>query len=142
MSKKSATLVTIQISCMVLLLILDTPIKEGCFLIFQIIGLIIGIWAVYTMKIGNFNIVPEVKSKYLVKNGPYKWVRNPMYTSVLIYYFPLIFNAFKWTKLIVFLILFITLLIKIFNEEKFLAIKFSEYNLYKSKTKRLIPFVF
>lgn len=143
MSKKSAILVTVQLLCMVFLLMIDIPFADGFGLIFQGIGIVLGLWAIYTIKFGNFNIQPEVKSDYLVKNGPYKWIRNPMYTAVLLFYSPLIISDFTWLKLMVFLVLFITLMMKIYSEEQFLSLKFSnDYLIYKSKTKRLIPFVF
>ncbi len=50
MSKKSAFLVMLQIAAMVFLVIYNKPIIFGYGLLFQIFGIVIGIWAIYTIR--------------------------------------------------------------------------------------------
>lgn len=143
MSKYSAILVILQMITMVYLIIFNKPVSIGIELFFQIIGICIGIWGILTMHIGNFNIQPEVKSTYLVKSGPYKWIRNPMYLSVLLFYLPIVINNLNWINSLVFMVLLITLLLKINSEEQFLEARFGkDYVVYKKETKRLIPFIY
>ncbi len=113
-------------------------------LFFQIIGLAIGLWGIIAMKIGNFNIQPEVKhSANFVSHGPYKIIRNPMYTGILIFFGISVSTNFNYLRLIVLLILATALVLKIFMEEQFLSEYFEkEYVEYKKKTYRLIPFIF
>ena len=96
------------------------------------------------MKLGNFNVQPEVKSTAkMVSKGPYKIIRNPMYTGLLIFFSVTVISKFTFVRLGVFAILTVVLLLKIFMEEKFLEQKFREtYLNYKSNTYRLIPFVY
>jgi len=143
MSTNSLILVIIQLSTMFLLLVLDNPVTEGLGLLIQFFGALIGVWAIATVKIGNFNIQPEVKSDSLISVGPYRWVRNPMYLAVILFFLPIVVKHFDWIKLITFLILSITLLFKILREEKFLHQKFQdEYMNYKKHTWRLFPYIF
>ncbi len=143
MSIKSAILVILQIVTMMYLLLINKPISFGLGLLIQIFGILIGSWAIFTVKIGNFNVQPEVKSDLLIVKGPYKWIRNPMYLAVILFYFPIVFQNYNWINSIVFIMLIIVLILKILREEKFLKLKFGEdYLNYKIKTKRLIPFLF
>lgn len=143
MSIKSVILVFFQIVAMVYLVIWNNPITHGIGLVLQIAGLILGLWGILTIKLGNFNIQPEVKSVELITSGPYRWIRNPMYIAVLLFYIPIITQNFNWLNLLVFILLIVTLLFKINSEEQYLEEQFgTDYLQYKSETKRLIPFLF
>ena len=143
MSKKSTVLVILQLLAMVSLLIFNNPFSLGIGFALQIFGVIIGLWGILSIQIGNFNIQPEVKSNSLITSGPYKWIRNPMYLSVILFYLPIIVENFNLLNLLVFIILIVTLLMKMNSEEQFLEERFgTEYLQYKSKTKRIIPFLF
>lgn len=142
MSNKSTFLVMLQLVTMVLLIVYNNPMILGFGLLFQILGIGIGLWAIFTAKIGNFNIHPEVKSDFLIKKGPYKWIRNPMYLSIILFYFPIVLKQIDWINITTFSTLILVLVIKISMEETFLKIKFGDgYLNYKSKTKRIIPFL-
>ena len=143
MSTKSAILVILQIATMIYLLFFNNPFSDAFGLVLQIISLGLGFWGILTMSIGNFNIQPEVKSNSLVKSGPYKWIRNPMYTAVILFYLPIVVHNSNWMNVFVFLVLIVTLIVKIFSEELFLEERFGEHYIdYKKETKRLIPFFF
>ncbi len=143
MSLKSVILVILQIIAMIFLVIANNPIAIGFGLILQIIGVAIGLWGILTMRIGNFNIQPEVKSVTLITSGPYRWIRNPMYLAVILFYATIVVQNFSWMNGIVFIILLITILLKIYSEEEFLDERFGEeYANYKMKSKRIIPFIY
>jgi len=109
----------------------------------QVFSAFLGIWAVWVMKIGNFNITPT-----LVKNGefrcvgPYHWIRHPMYTSLFLFVIPEIISDFSVTRIISLLVLIVALMIKMNYEEKQLLKQFEEYENYMTNTKRIIPFIY
>lgn len=143
MSVKSGILVAFQILSMLALIVLNTIFIDGIGLMIQVIGMSIGIWAILTIGIGNFNIQPEVKSDSLITRGPYKWIRNPMYSAVILFFIPIAIQNLNWLNLILIVLLIMTLYLKILSEEKLLKEKFgNQYLHYKSITKRLIPFIF
>ena len=96
------------------------------------------------MKIGNFNIQPELKKNaVLVNSGPYKLIRNPMYTGLILFFGSGLASSFQLLNSLVFLLLVLVLLLKINREEKYLALSFGEdYLAYKNKTHRLVPYLF
>jgi protein-S-isoprenylcysteine O-methyltransferase Ste14 len=47
-------------------------------------GLLLGAWALWCNRPGNFNIRPTPRvGGRLVQQGPYRWFRHPMYTAVI-----------------------------------------------------------
>ena len=60
-------------------------------LLVQIIGLFIGFWAIWSMRRSRLNIAPCVrKGSSLIQHGPYRFLRHPMYLSILLFFSPLI----------------------------------------------------
>lgn len=99
-------------------------------------------WAVWTMKIGNFKITPDIpRNSRLVTSGPYKYIRHPMYTSLLLITLVLILDHFSPLRLFLWLVLLVDLLMKLNYEEELLSEYFKDYSLYKKRTKRLVPFI-
>ncbi len=144
MSKKSLFLVLIQFTCFAFFALDRHLFAKGSLLIIQILGVGIGLWGIAAMRIGNVNIQPEVKpNAVFVSSGPYKIIRNPMYSGILIFFGMSVINHFTLLRLAILLLLATVLLMKIFMEEQFLIEKFgTRYEQYKQKTHRLIPFIF
>lgn len=144
MSTRSKILVFLQFSCLAYLIIFTNILGHGFLLILQIFGCLLSLWAVMVMKVGRFNIQPEVKiNAAFISTGPYRLIRNPMYTGLIVFFGAGIFNSPKLINLMVFFLLVAVLLLKIQMEEKFLTTHFGQaYSRYKSRTYRLFPFLF
>ena len=144
MSTLSKILVLIQFTCLTFL-VLHTKISgTGFILVLQIIGISISIWSVFIMRIGRFNIQPEVKTQAkLITKGPYKLIRNPMYSGLLLVFGAGLFESFQLIEVSVYVILAAVLLIKIMLEEKYLLLKFgARYSDYKKTSFRLLPYIY
>lgn len=112
-------------------------------LVAEAAGIILGLYAIYIMRIGNFNVRPIVKETgVLITHGPYKFIRHPMYTSILLTLTPLLIDHFTPFRFIVMMILTINLVIKLHYEEGLLKAHFSDYPDYMKGTNRMIPCVF
>ena len=144
MSKKSLILVIIQFSCFAFFAFSGVIAGKGWLLYLQLLGFIIAVWGVLAMKLGNFNVQPEVKiTAKIVTKGPYKVIRNPMYSGLLLFFAVAVITRFSYLRLFVLIVLTTVLLLKIFMEESFLEKRFGKkYADYKKKSYRLIPFVF
>lgn len=136
--------VFIQFLCLVLVAITGPLVAYNkLYLVIEIIGLLVGMWAVWTMKIGKFRITPDIpQNGRLVTSGPYGYIRHPMYTSLLMITLALVLDRFSLLRLFLWLVLSFDLLMKLNYEEKLLSEHFKDYASYKQRTKRLIPFVF
>jgi len=142
-SFESAVYVVIQFACLIVIFLNVSLVPHNIYLIFGIaLFLFIGIWAIFIMKF-NFNVAPDVLSDAkLVVSGPYKYIRHPMYTSVLGITLCYVVETFSVFNLMMLVVLLIDLLMKLNYEEKMLAKSYREYGNYKKRTKRIIPYIF
>ena len=107
-----------------------------------LIALAIGVIALFNMKISNLNIAPTLKQAHRLRtNGIYKFIRHPMYTSVLLLCFALMLSNSHFLSQSVMLILLVDLILKSNLEEKLLTQRFKKYPEYQQKTGRFIPFL-
>lgn len=140
---KGIILVTIQFSCIALLMILTNwlIVPWWTFLLLGSSGFL-ALWAMAIMKLGNFNAVPyPVVNGNMVTAGPYRVIRHPMYTSIFIFALALLAGQFDYYKLIISIILATDLVVKMLFEEGLLCKHYPGYKEYITKTKRVIPFV-
>ena len=109
----------------------------------ELIGLGLGVWAVLSMGIGNFNIIPDpFQWTKLVRVGPYQLVRHPMYLALLLTTFPLVINYFTVFRLLVWITLLVNLTLKLNYEEGLLSEKLEGYLKYVSESYKIIPFLY
>lgn len=76
----------------------------------------------------------------LSTGGLYRYVRHPMYTSVLLLAFGIAFQSGHFFRYAVAVLLTILLYFKSSYEEKFLVQMYSDYTHYSAQTPRFIPF--
>ena len=139
----SFSFVSLQFSMIALLLWILPKGLDWQILPFQILAIFIGLWAVKTMRLGHFNIVPDPMPEInLVTTGPYQYIRHPMYLSILLFFFPWVILHTSILSLTILGLLTLTLLFKLHYEESLLVERLADYRLYQPRTKKLIPFLY
>jgi len=110
----------------------------------EILSVALGLWAIVTMRrISVFNITPDVKQEaHFVARGPYRFIRHPMYTAVIIVSFALVANSPSLIRIAFFFAVVLVHLLKLRYEEGLLVKRFPAYPEYQKRTARLIPFLF
>lgn len=113
------------------------------------LGFIIGFAAVFLIVAGlvnlgsNLSILPHPKdSAELIQSGAYGLVRHPIYSGLILATFGWSFIIGSTFMLIYAIILFVFFEIKSRREEKQLSLFFKDYESYKKKVKKLLPFVY
>ena len=107
-----------------------------------LLGAILGVWALFHNKLGNFNIQPKMKEgATLVTTGIYAFVRHPMYLSVLVMSFSFLLGSATDIQSFLFLTLVVVLYLKAKREESLWMDENEAYKDYKAKTKLFLPFV-
>lgn len=144
MPPKSYTLVAIQFIMLALIGLTGPWLARGLGpLLLELGGVALGLWAIATMRLGNFNIMPEVKpTGHFVHSGPYRLIRHPMYLALLLVTLGLVMTEFSIWRFVFWVVLLVDLLVKIEYEERLLAVRFAEYAAYAAATKRLLPWVY
>jgi protein-S-isoprenylcysteine O-methyltransferase Ste14 len=137
-------LVAIQLTCLGLIALTGPLIASNpALFVLEAAAGWLGIWAIWTMRPGNFNVTPDVKpGARLVTTGPYRLIRHPMYTALLLGSLALVLEAPAPLRIALWLILLIDLLIKLTYEERLLMRDLAGYAEHRRRTKRLLPFVF
>ncbi len=84
--------------------------------------------------------MPEPGAKTLmISSGPYRYIRHPMYTGLLILMAGLALLAQSWPSGIVWGLLLVVLDRKAMREERFLQEVFAEYHSYMRQTGKFFP---
>ena len=114
---------------------------ESLTLAFVSVGL--AAWTLWHNQPGNFNIRPTpMVWGVLVTTGPYRWIRHPMYISVLLGAAALawmsnpLLGRVSWTALA------LVLLVKSVLEERWMKHEHPGYARYVLESKRFIPWIF
>ena len=140
----SRSLVFAQFSLMGLMVIYSRGILSSWIAMAILLGgALFGLWAIRHNRVDNFNIRPDLKEGCeLITTGPYRFVRHPMYTSVILMTLALAVATpiyMEWSSLA---LLIVVLALKAVREERLWCEGSEEYKAYMKKTKRFIPFIY
>jgi protein-S-isoprenylcysteine O-methyltransferase Ste14 len=105
-------------------------------------GLAFAVWARVTLGRNWSGVVTLKEGHELVQRGPYRLVRHPIYTGMLIMFFATALVQSHVAGFVGVLLMFTGFWIKLDREEKLMLQQFPErYAAYQQRVKRIIPFV-
>jgi protein-S-isoprenylcysteine O-methyltransferase Ste14 len=111
--------------------------------VLTVLGLFGAIWARINLGRNWSGYVTYKEGQTLVTTGPYRYVRHPIYTSMILMFIGTILYYGSPFVSIFFAILAITFLLRIGKEEEIMIQLFGErYKEYMKRTKRLIPLIY
>ncbi|MFC5523681.1 methyltransferase family protein [Polaromonas jejuensis] len=141
-------LVALQFGLLIMLAALAAPnvlhgdIPAGALMMAGISVALIA-WALIHNRPGNFNIYPEPKFRgVLVTTGPYRWIRHPMYTSLLLGAAALAWTCNTFIGWGTWSMLAIVLFMKSTLEEQGMRKQHPGYAAYTLRSKRFLPWLF
>ena len=116
--------------------------KNPVIIIIQLFSFCLMIWARITFKSRSFHLTANPTEGGLVTNGPYRWLRHPIYAAVIYFSWACLIAFPKIEVLVAVLFITIGLFTRMILEEKALNKAYPEYTEYSKRAKRLIPFIF
>jgi protein-S-isoprenylcysteine O-methyltransferase Ste14 len=78
----------------------------------------------------------------LVQSGPYRWLRHPIYASIIYFFLASVISYPKIETIIAFAFIAAGLYARMIFEEGFLLETYPEYAHYCKQTKRIIPYLY
>ena len=129
----------------IIYIVLSYPVFSGnsIILIVQLLGIFLGLWAIFAMSKSRLNITPVPRAgSSLINGGPYRFIRHPMYLALLLFLTPVILFHYSNLGILVFGIFLANLVLKLSYEEQLLLQTFNQYEDYQQHTWRLIPWIY
>jgi protein-S-isoprenylcysteine O-methyltransferase Ste14 len=108
----------------------------------QVAAVIIAFSARAAFRKQQFRTVAEPGDGPLVRNGPYRLIRHPMYASVLLLIWVGILGHLSVVNGIIGAVVTAVVVMRISIEEQLLRERYPEYAGYARQTKRMIPFIY
>ena len=99
------------------------------------------LFVVYALKIlgRSFGIMPQARA--LVQNGPYRFIRHPLYVGEIVTFGGTLLAELTLAKLGIYIFFIAVQSYRAIQEEKLLEKTIPEYSIYMAATKRFIPWV-
>jgi protein-S-isoprenylcysteine O-methyltransferase Ste14 len=97
---------------------------------------------VYVFKENSYaaSTVQVEKDQPVISTGPYAWIRHPMYAACFLYVIGTPLALGSIVGLIPALLLYVVIILRLLDEERYLARNLSGYEAYRQKVRyRLIP---
>jgi protein-S-isoprenylcysteine O-methyltransferase Ste14 len=107
-----------------------------------IAGLAFSIWA--RRRLGrNWSGTVTLKQNHeLIRPGPYRWVRHPIYTGVLLAFLGTAVSLGEWRGAVAIALATVAFLLKIRLEEDWMIETFGDgYRHYRAEVRALVPFI-
>jgi protein-S-isoprenylcysteine O-methyltransferase Ste14 len=107
----------------------------------QILAFALMVWARSTMGKRSFHLAGNPTKGALVTDGPYRYIRHPIYAAVLYFLWAGVLSHLSIMAVIVGMLAVVGVAMRIGVEEAFLVKEYPEYRDYAQRTKRVIPFI-
>ncbi|TXT40562.1 MAG: hypothetical protein FD135_1133 [Comamonadaceae bacterium] len=111
-------------------------------MLLAVLALLLGLWTLAYNRLGNFNIHPAPKAQgILITDGPYRLIRHPMYSAVLLGAGALAAMLEPGSGWLSWCALALVLWVKAHLEERWLREHHAGYATYCQHTQRFIPWL-
>ena len=108
----------------------------------QVAAVALNVWARTSFQSGTFRVTAAPGADSLIKRGPYRFIRHPMYSAALVFIWAGVASHLSGLTLAIGIAVTAVCIVRVIAEERLLRAKYPEYLDYSRSTKAVIPFVF
>jgi len=108
----------------------------------QAFAVVLMLWARVVFGRRSFRVSTSPVDGALVRTGPYRWIRHPIYTAVCLFAIACVLGHRSWFALGMAGLVGAGSLLRLLAEENELRGQYPEYAEYARQVKRMVPFVF
>lgn len=109
---------------------------------FQVAALALMVWARVTFGRRSFHAAANATEGGLVTDGPYRWIRHPIYTGICLFAWAGIVPHLSVVSVLLGAIMIAGAIVRMLAEERLLVQRYPDYAQYAQRTKRMVPYVF
>jgi protein-S-isoprenylcysteine O-methyltransferase Ste14 len=107
----------------------------------QLLAIALSVWARFSFPAGTFRVAATPAATTVIRRGPYRLIRHPMYSAALLFVWSGVGPHLNWWTLVLGVAVTAITAIRIVLEERVLRRRFSDYEAYVKDTAVVIPYV-
>jgi protein-S-isoprenylcysteine O-methyltransferase Ste14 len=108
----------------------------------QIAAVALMVWARFTFGLRSFHLTANPTAGGLVTNGPYRYIRHPIYASICLFTLAGVIGHFTVLAFVFMVVVVAGAIIRITSEEHLLIDTYPDYRQYSKQTYRIVPGVY
>jgi protein-S-isoprenylcysteine O-methyltransferase Ste14 len=107
----------------------------------QVLAVGLSVWARASFPSRTFRIDATPASSTMIRQGPYRFIRHPMYSAVLLFIWSAVFSHLGLWTLVLLVVVTAVVASRIAFEEQTLQKQYPDYAAFVNETKAVIPFL-
>lgn len=116
-------------------LIARSPVFFGL----EVLALAVNLWARTSFPGGTFRVGPAPGGETFMQRGPYRYVRHPMYSAALLFFWAAIADHPSALTIGIGIALTLLVRVRVSEEDGLLAARFPDYGEYARTTRAFVP---
>jgi protein-S-isoprenylcysteine O-methyltransferase Ste14 len=107
----------------------------------QVVSVALAVWARRSFRTGTFRVSAAPAGTSVIRRGPYRLIRHPMYSAALLLLWSAVFGSASPLTLAISTLVTAVVIVRVIAEERLLCAGCPEYADYMLSTKALVPYV-